>query len=203
MTGVVLGLPQGLAMTTHAPPEPAASGLTRSSRFVVVFALLAGTGLALYFFPYEQVGLRSEGFFDAYLSCYARVTGTVLRAVDPAVGVTGSTITGRFAMRIVRSCDAMEANILFVSAALAFPAAALRKAQAVVVGLAALVGCNVARLCCLYFVGVYAPARFDFAHYEAWPLAMVAFATVDFFLCARWMTAEGPASGAGDTGAPA
>jgi exosortase/archaeosortase family protein len=167
------------------------STVARTSRlsFPVTFALLAGAGFAAYFFPYEQVGVRTEGFFATYLSGYARATGVVLRVLDPGVAVDGSTITGRFSMQIVRSCDAMEANILFLAAALAFPAPPGRKLAAAVAGLAVLVACNVARLCCLYFVGVYAPAHFDFAHYEAWPLLMVAFATLDFLVCARWMTA--------------
>jgi exosortase/archaeosortase family protein len=158
------------------------------ARFMITFLTLAGAGLALYFFPYEQVGLSSDSWFKAYFAAYARAAGWVLHVFDPSVAVAGSTINGRFGMRIVRSCDAMEANILFVSAVLAFPAPAARKAAAAVLGLAALVACNVLRLCCLYYVGVYAPAEFEYAHYDAWPLLMVAFATLDFLACARWMS---------------
>jgi exosortase/archaeosortase family protein len=170
----------------------------RRPRFVAAFLLLAGAGLGVYFFPYELEGVHADGVFGAYLSGYARVTGGVLRLFDPAVSVLDSTIHGRFAIRIVRSCDAMEANVLFVAAVAAFPAPWLRKAVAVGVGLSALVAMNVLRLCCLYYVGVYAPARFDLAHYELWPLAMVAFATLDFILCTRWMALAPVAIGALD-----
>jgi exosortase/archaeosortase family protein len=163
-----------------------------ASRFVATFLVLAGVGLGAYFFPYELVGIPVEGAFGAYLSGYARVTGIALHLVDPTVSVIHSTITGRFAMQIVRSCDAMEANILFASAVLAFPAPWTRKAIALPVGLFALVAANVARLSCLYFVGVYAPAHFDVAHYEIWPFAMVALATADFLACARWMALDSP-----------
>jgi exosortase/archaeosortase family protein len=178
----------------HPEPGPASDrGLEPRSRFVAAFLVLSGVGLGAYFFPYDLLGIHADGTFVVYLSAYARLTGLVLHLLDPAVSVVDSTINGRFAMQIVRSCDAMEANILFVAAVLAFPGPWARKAVALPAGLAALVATNVARLCCLYFVGVYAPARFDFAHYELWPLAMVAFATVDFLLCARWMAAGDPA----------
>lgn len=177
-------------MQADRPPlggEAHSSGVHPTSRFVATFLVIAAVGLVAYFFPYEQVGVRAERIFQVYLGGYARVTGAVLRLFDPAVSVAGTTISGRFAMQIVRSCDAMEANILFAAATLAFPAAPSRRATALLVGLPALVACNIARLCCLYYVGIHAPARFDFAHYEAWPLVMVAFATLDFLVCARWM----------------
>jgi exosortase/archaeosortase family protein len=159
---------------------------------VATFHGVAGLGLGAYFFPYDLVGVHSEGAFQAYLSAYARATGHVLHLFDPTVSVVDSTINGRFSIRIVRSCDAMEANILFVAAMLSLPAPWPRKAAGLSAGLAALVALNVLRLCCLYFVGIYAPARFDVAHYELWPLAMVAFATADLLLCARWMTGNPP-----------
>jgi exosortase/archaeosortase family protein len=172
-----------------------------TSRFAAVFFVLSTLGLAVYFFPYEQIGVRADVVFQAYLAGYARAVGWVLGVLDPAVRVTGVTIGGRFPMQIARSCDAMEANILFGAATLALPAALPRKAVALVVGLAALVAVNIARLCCLYYVGIYAPARFDFAHYEAWPLIIVGFAAADFLVCARWLTPGGPPSGVGPGGA--
>ncbi len=173
-------------------PAPDDLEVQRAPSFVLWFLGIAGLGLAAYYFPYEEAGIHSNRVFNAYLAGYARMTGAVLGLVDHGVTVAGATISGRFSMQIVRSCDAMEANILFFAAMLAFRAPWRRKALALTAGLAALVGCNVARLVCLYFVGIHARSQFDFAHYEAWPLAMVAFATVDFLLCARWMTRVAP-----------
>jgi exosortase/archaeosortase family protein len=161
-------------------------------RFATTFLLLAAAGLGLYFFPYEQVGLDSGRVYGPYLSAYARMTGIALRLFDPTVSVAGATINGRFAMQIVRSCDAMEVNVLFAAAVLAFPAPWARKGKALAAGLSALVSCNVIRLCTLYFVGAYLPARFDAAHYEIWPLAFLVLATVAFLVAARWMGASPP-----------
>jgi exosortase/archaeosortase family protein len=167
--------------------SPPGAETRRQSRFAVWFVVLAGIGLSTYFFPYEEAGIHARPVFEWYLSLYAHVTGVVLHVFDGAVSVVGNTINGRFAMRIVQSCDAMEANILFCAAMLAFPAPWRLKAIALPIGLASLIACNIVRLCCLYYVGIYAPDRFDFAHYEAWPILMVGLATVDFLLCTRWM----------------
>lgn len=68
--------------------------------------------------------------FDGYLAGYARAAGALLSLFDPAVRVSGPEIHGRYPLVIVRDCDAMEVNILFVSAVLAFPAGWARWASA-------------------------------------------------------------------------
>src|SRR5579863_6192949 len=141
-------------------PSGGASISRPGLRFALTFGVLAGTGLGVYFFPYEQLGLDSTRVFVPYLSAYARMAGIVLHLIDPGVSVAGSTIHGRFAMQIVRSCDAMEVNVLFAAAVLAFPGPWARKGIALAAGLSALVACNVVRLCTLYYVGLYLPARF-------------------------------------------
>ena len=168
-------------------------------RFVATFGALAGVGLAVYFFPYEQGGIDSGRFFTPYLSAYARMTAGVLRLFDSGVVVTGSTIAGRFAMQIVRSCDAMEVNILFAAAVVAFPAPWARRAIVLVGGLVGLVAINVTRLCTLYFVGIHAPAHFEQLHYEVWPLVLVVVETALFVVSARWMADGAQRDTAGGT----
>ncbi|MGA2447625.1 MAG: archaeosortase/exosortase family protein [Polyangiaceae bacterium] len=170
-------------------------------RFVVGATCLAGVLFGLYYFPYDRVG-GSEQWFAAYLQAYARAVGFVLRLFEPHIVVTGATIQGRFAMSIVKSCDAMEANILFCAATLAFPGRLWRRAVATLVGLAALVAFNVVRLCCLYYVGENFRSAFDVAHMEIWPLLMVAFAVVDFVVCSRWLRESGPGGAAPENGPP-
>jgi exosortase/archaeosortase family protein len=155
-------------------------------RFVVTAAAIAAVLFGLYFFPYDKVG-GSERWFTAYLEAYAHAVGFVLGVFERNIIVSGATIQGRFAMSIVKSCDAMEANILFCAATLAFPGLLWRRAVATVVGLAALIAFNVFRLCCLYFVGANFRSAFDVAHMEVWPLLMVVFAVIDFVVCTRWV----------------
>lgn len=156
----------------------------------VRFALrFAGFGLPLfaaYTFPYDEAGTVA-GWFQSYLSAYAQLAGAALALIELGVQVSGQDISGRFALRIVQSCDAMEAVILFTAAVSAFPAAWLRRLAGIVAGTAAIVTVNVARICSLYYVGVYRPARFEFYHLEVWPLVLIGAAAVAFIAWTHWV----------------
>jgi exosortase/archaeosortase family protein len=168
--------------------EALAGGMGRSGnlRFALTFALIAAVLFAVYCFPYAENGI-SEHFFVSYLEVYARAAGSVLRVFEPGIIVMGNNIVGRFSMSIIKSCDAMEANILFCAAILAFPGAWRRKAIATIGGLTLLVAANLVRLVCLYDVGVHFPAAFEFMHVEVWPLLMIGIALLDFVAWIRWM----------------
>lgn len=161
-------------------------------RFALTFGAIAAALFAVYCFPYQENGI-SERFFTSYLDAYARAAGSVLSVLEPRIVVSGNNIIGRFSMSIIKSCDAMEANILFSAAVLAFPAPPWRKPIAVIAGLAALIAANLLRLCSLYYVGVYFPSSFEFMHVEVWPLLMMAAALLDFVASVRWM--QGPVCG--------
>jgi exosortase/archaeosortase family protein len=150
-------------------------------RFVVVAALL----LLLYAYPYPA-GTFMSTVFDRFLSGYAQAAGVLLRQIDPTVHVAGNRIGGRFPLAIVRDCDAMQVNILFVSAVAAFPAGLWRRCAGAGVGLALLVVANLSRIVSLYFIGVASPDSFEFAHREVWPLVLIAVALGLFLAWTRW-----------------
>ncbi len=56
---------------------------------------------------------------------------------DPTVRVTGTDLVGRFAVRIAENCDAVEVNILFTVAVLAFPRPGRKRVVAWLGGLCA------------------------------------------------------------------
>ena len=157
------------------------------TRFAITFVVVATGLFGLYAFPYRDAGL-SETWFQRYLSGYARLAGGVLALFDPAVTVAGNAINGRYALRIVKTCDAMEANLLFLAAISAYPARWLHKLMAAGLGLATLVAINVLRICSLYFIGLRWPARFDFFHTELWPLLLVATTAGLFAVWVSWLT---------------
>jgi exosortase/archaeosortase family protein len=154
-------------------------------RFAAGFVLVAGALFALYTFPYAENAI-SERWFDDYLAFYARAAGLALRQLDSAVSVSGSDILGRYPLRIVKNCDAIEVNILFVSAVLAFPTRWRRRALGLLLGLPALVALNITRICSLYFIGVSAPDSFELFHLEVWPLVLVGCAALLFLSWANW-----------------
>ena len=87
----------------------------------------------------------------------------------------------------------MEANLLFATAVLAYPARVLQKITAVCLGLTTLVAVNVLRICCLYFAGVFLPSWFEVLHFEVWPLLMVFCASALFFGWVVWVRRTEPA----------
>jgi exosortase/archaeosortase family protein len=159
------------------------------TRFVVAFTVLATALLAFYYFPRTGDDVV-EQWTASYLRLYTRVASWPIGIFDRQVSAHGNLIAGRFSMQIVKSCDAMEANILFTAALLAIRGPWARKLIALAGGLGALVAFNLVRLFALYWIGVFAPSVFEFLHLDVWPLLMIAFAALDFVVCVRWMSAR-------------
>lgn len=173
---------------TSDPENEAVSKSERRAqlRFALTFIVVAGVLFSLYSFPYRPDG-TAERWFHKYLAAYAHLAGAVLSVFDRAVRVNGTVIDGRFSLNIVKSCDAMEANLLFVAAIFAWPARWRRKLTAAVLGVIALVGVNVIRICTLYAIGVHFPTAFEFFHIEFWPLLIIAVAMAEFVGFTVWM----------------
>jgi exosortase/archaeosortase family protein len=163
-------------------------------RFALIFAAVSGVLLAFYSFPYAAHGVR-EDLFNAYLSGYAWIAGGVLRLTDPSVHVAGTELVGRTSLVVAKNCDAMDVNILFLAAIVAFPAPWSRRAIGAAAGLGLLVVANVIRIVSLYHVAAASPRAFEFVHGEAWPLAMVALAVTAFLVWARWSARSPDAAG--------
>jgi exosortase/archaeosortase family protein len=176
--------------------EPQAVDTARSRlRFAVSFGVIAAVLFLAYAFPYAEHGM-SEAWFDGYLAFYARVAGTVLSLFDPRVTVHQSDILGAYDLRIVKNCDAMEANILYVAAVLAFPVELSARFAGLAAGVLLLIAVNVLRICTLYYVGVVAPRAFPFFHLELWPLLLIAAGASIFLVWATLSTARPPPKGA-------
>jgi exosortase/archaeosortase family protein len=162
--------------------------LTQSpaARFALRFFLLSGVLLGLYYFPYGQ-GAAARNFLDGYLRAYASVAGGVLRLFEPTLVVHGQEIIGRYSLRIVKTCDAMDTQILFVSAVAAWPGGWRPRVIAAVLGALVLFVINIARICSLYYIGIMMPASFDVVHLEVWPAVIVIACVAGFVGFAAWM----------------
>jgi len=146
---------------------------------VVSFALTAVALLSLYYFPYPQ-GSTMQKMLSSYLHDYAWVSGSVLRLLEPNIVVSGQDILGSYSVRIVKTCDGMDVNILLFSAIMAWPCVLRRRLAAAGIGVVVLFLVNISRICSLYLIGVYAPASFEFAHVELWPAVILIVAVVVF-----------------------
>jgi exosortase/archaeosortase family protein len=174
------------APTVKAIPIVSALGV----RFAVTYLLLAVVLFSIYGFPFELFGARSD-WLSPYLAGYARLAGGALGLFERGISVTGTRIDGRFSLQIVRNCDAIEVNILFACAVLAFPAPLGRRVVALLGGLSWLVLANVLRICALYFLGVHFPTWFRVAHEEVLPLVLITGAALLFLGCVRYLN-DGP-----------
>jgi exosortase/archaeosortase family protein len=158
-------------------------------RFLIRFAVLAVVLLAIYYFPYADRSLVSR-FLDRYLHAYAVVSGAVLRIFEPDVRVVHTQIIGRYSLRLIKTCDAMDVSTLFVSAIVAWPSGWRRRLVAAAAGVALLFVFNVARICSLYFVGMRSPSWFELVHLELWPIVLLIVAVGAFVAATRWMAAR-------------
>ena len=165
------------------------ASLAMRLRFALGFVAIAGVLFAIYTFPYQESGI-SEGWFTTYLSAYAKVAGSALALFEPSLHVHGQDIIGRASLRIVKNCDAMEAEILFVAAVLAFPSAWPKRLIGALLGALLIAAINVLRIASLYQIGVHFPKAFEFVHLELWPLLLVASAVAVFLAWATWARGE-------------
>ena len=169
-------------------------------RFLLRFSLAAGLLLSAYYFPYDSRGLVSA-LLRLYLTSYAHLAGAAISLFDPNVHVEGTHILGRMSLEFALSCDAMDVLLLFVSATFAFPASWRWRALGVGAACLSLLTINVARIVSLYFIGLYAPSKFEFFHMQIFPLAIVILAAVAFVawtrLAGRASAVQGPGAAAG------
>jgi exosortase/archaeosortase family protein len=162
---------------------PIATG--RELRFAITFAVLA-TALSLaYYFPYASGGAVDRAI-SAYLSAYASAIGAVVHLFDSTVRVSGQDVAGRFALRVSRDCDAMEATVLYACAVVAWPASLRLRVAGVAAGVLVILAANVVRLCTMYWIGVAWPSAFDFAHRELWPALLLVVVVVAFVAWVGW-----------------
>jgi exosortase/archaeosortase family protein len=162
---------------------PATSDHGARARFAILFTVIAVVASFAYYFPYPA-GSTADVIMASYLHAYVQCAGAILHFFDPTVVVSGLEVHGRFSFRITRDCDGMQLNILFAAAVLSFPARWSHRLAGLAAGIAFFVLLNLIRLCSLYFVGLYAPGAFDFAHREMWPVVFVLAALGAFVLWA-------------------
>ena len=171
-------------------------------RYPLIVAAIAAPLFALYFYPYAENGPIAAGI-QSYLAGYARMAGVVIRLFDARVGVSDGLIAGStFSMRIVKTCDAMEVNILLAAALAGFPMRIRRRLVAIVLAVLSLILANVLRLCLLFWLGAHAPSWFNRTHETLAPLLMVICALVIFLIAIPRTEQESQAGSAETATAP-
>jgi len=188
-------LPQGSGMRTRPRHAPGASCATAADgrmrrpvlRFLLIFSVLAGSFYALTVFS----PLYRERCFPWMLRATARPAGVMLACLGQKTTVDGALISSpRFAVRIVRGCDAVEVTALFACAVLAFPSSWRRKIAGIVAGSLFLVLLNHVRIVTLFLIGVHVPKVFGVMHVDVWQGLFIVLALVLWLLWLLWTTGD-------------
>jgi exosortase/archaeosortase family protein len=169
---------------TDSAPEGGRQSREKAYRFVLRFGAIAAVLLTAYYFPYDRSGIVGA-LFRLYLAAYAHLAGAAISLFDSSVRVHGTMITGRVSLEFAMSCDAMDVFILFAAATLASPAAWRWRLAGLGAGFVSVAAVNVLRIVSLYWIGAFAPARFEFFHMQLWPLAIVVLASAGFVVWVR------------------
>jgi exosortase/archaeosortase family protein len=171
----------GAAPQPHAPR--AGAGVVR---FVVCAAAWMAAFYGLYYYPHASDSLPGT-LIAGLLDAQGHAASALIAAFEPGVHYDAGTVVGRFPMRVVKACGALDAQALFAAAVLAFRASPRAKLVGVLLGSLAIMAVNVLRLVVLYFVGADMPRMFDTMHEELMPLALVVAACAGFSAWSMWV----------------
>jgi exosortase family protein XrtM len=171
-------------LTDGTPSRPLPLWRRPGARYVLIAlpAMAILYGLLYYRHPPDSLIAR---ILDAHMEGIARASGAVI-GLFADVTVNGRFISGRFPLEIVLDCGAVDVQAIFAAAVLAFPVSWRRRAFGVVLGLVGLYLLNLARIVCLYFVGVNAPGLFHVMHEEVLQLVIIVSACLAFVVWAFW-----------------
>lgn len=172
--------------------------LSRAVARCVCFVLLAGTLLTVIYFPYDPTSLAA-GVLTSYVHGVARVAAGALSLMDSSIQLREETlILGRFPLRIVLDCTALDVQALYLAAVLSFATGWPSKLVGALSGLLFLSFANLLRIVVLYLTGVHAPVRFDLMHEDVMTLAMLTCACLAYAVFAvRVIGARGDAQALG------
>ena len=121
--------------------------------------------LAFYLFYYSK--FYETNINPLFLEFQARVSYTLLNIFESPLNIRGTIISSPdFSYTLIRGCDGLEGWMIFIAAIIVFPVALKFKWPGLVIGTLTLFFINHLRIIILYYVGVYNPDFFEFAHHN-------------------------------------
>jgi exosortase/archaeosortase family protein len=151
----------------------------RALRYVALAAVLGGAAYAALYFPYPP-GSFPVRLLSWYLHQVAWASAGGVWLFDRSVTVHEDVVQGRFSLKIVLDCAALDAHALYGAAVLAYPAPWRTRLGGFVAGTALLAAVNVVRIAVLYVVGLRWPPAFHVLHEEVLQFGIVLTAFLAF-----------------------
>src|SRR4051794_29006626 len=154
----------------------------------VMFLVKFGALLLLF---YVAVSLRpvDTHVIVPFTRGITQISGSVLRLLGQKVTVTGTVISGAFAVDIHNGCNGIEAIVFVCAAMFAFDAPILKRLLGALLAAVILQTLNIIRIVTLYLIGLKRPEIFETAHLAIWQTLMFAAAV---FLFLAWTSRVAP-----------
>jgi len=116
----------------------------------------------------------------------ATTAGMVLDGIHQHVRVSGTIMASPcFSVDIQNGCNGLETVLFLIAAVLAFPATAMQRILAVVIGIVLIQAINLIRVVTLYLVGCHRPQWFASFHLAIWQTIVFATAVIFFAAWSR------------------
>lgn len=158
-------------------------------RFLVWFLVLL-TAL----FTLEMLAPVQRAVILPWTTLLADLSGWLMQLFDSEIAVTGKVIrstTSAFGVSIEPGCNGVEAMIVLLAAVIAFPAPWVYKLKGLLAGFVAIQALNLVRIISLYYLGLWQPTLFEWAHLYIWQALIMLDALIVFLVWVRFIPATG------------
>lgn len=159
-------------------------------RFLLWFLVLL-TAL----FTLEMFTLVQRTVILPWTALLADLSGWLMQLFDSEIAVVGKVIrstTSAFGVSIEPGCNGVEAMIVLLAAIAAFPAPWVYKLKGLLAGFVAIQALNLVRIISLYYLGLWNPVLFEWAHLYVWQALIMLDALIVFLVWVRFMPASPP-----------
>ncbi len=170
-------------------------------RFLVLFMAILAV-----LFTVEMLAPVQQAVVLPWTSLLAGISGWLMQIFDSQIAVAGKVIrstTASFGVSIEPGCNGVEAMIVLLAAIAAFPAPLLYKFKGLLAGFVAIQVLNLARIISLYYLGLWSPTLFEWAHLYIWQALIMLDALLVFLVWVRFIPGGGPAEPTPENGSEA
>jgi archaeosortase B (VPXXXP-CTERM-specific) len=138
--------------------------------FIVLFVVL----LLVFSVVYAAISAVFNDQMILFMAATARLVGSVLSLGGMEISLQGRFISApNIAIEIIEECTGIYEIVIFIAAALAYPASRREKLIGVIGGAIVLYSLNIVRMVLLVVVGNIRPDWFDFFHIYFWQVTMI------------------------------
>lgn len=163
------------------------------ARFFIVFLLIQAL-----LFTAELTPPGQQYVVQPFTAGLASVSALLIGMTGRDISSTGMLIHDRqtgFGVEIAAGCNGVEAMILLLAVILAFPAPWRHRLAGIAIGFVAIQGLNLLRIVSLFFLGMWHPSAFEWAHLYLWQALIMLDVVLVFLLWIRALP-RAPASDA-------